>query len=294
MSGTNTMTRSMTAFAREDLQQPWGELVWELRSVNHRYLEATVRMPEELRVLEEKVRARLAAVLKRGKVEANLRYRGGSAVGGGFSVNLNLAKRLADASHEVDALLYNPSPINALDLMRWPGVVEQHSGDLAEVREATLTLLDAALQSLVATREREGAQLAAVMRERLDGMEQVVARVGERMPLVVEGLRARLRARLDELLLEVDQARIEQELVLLVNKADVDEEMDRLVAHIIETRRVLAAGGAVGRRLDFLMQEMNREANTLGSKSTDVDTTRASVDLKVLIEQVREQVQNIE
>lgn len=288
------MTRSMTAFARNDLQQPWGELVWELRSVNHRYLEATVRMPEDLRALEPKVRERLGKAIKRGKVEANLRYRAAAAGDGELSVDIALAKRLADASREVDALLYNPSPINSLDLMRWPGVVEQRSGDLGGVRDATMSLLDQALQTLVATREREGAQMARVIGERLDGMDRVVAKVRERMPVVVADLRERLRARLEELLSDVDETRIEQELVIFANKVDVDEEMDRLAAHITETRRVLGGDGAVGRRLDFLMQEMNREANTLGSKSADVETTRASVDLKVLIEQVREQVQNIE
>ena len=288
------MTRSMTAFARHDRQQPWGELVWELRSVNHRYLEATVRMPEELRALEPKVRERLAKALKRGKVEANLRYRAAANGGGELSVNLVLAKRLADASREVDGLLYSPSPINSMELMRWPGVVEQQGGDMAPVREQTLLLLDEALVTLVETREREGAQMARVMVERLDSMQQVVATVRERLPEVIAALRSRLGKRFEELLAQVDADRLEQELALLANKVDVDEEMDRLAAHIVETRRVLDGDGAVGRRLDFLMQEMNREANTLGSKSADVETTRASVDLKVLIEQVREQVQNIE
>lgn len=288
------MIRSMTAFARHDSQQPWGELVWELRSVNHRYLEATVRMPEELRSLEPKVRERLGKALRRGKVEANLRYRVADDNRGELSVNLELAKRLADASHEVDALLYNPSPVNSLELMRWPGVVEQRGGDMAPVREQTLELLDAALATLIATREREGGELARLIVERLDAMEQVVVAVRERLPEVIAALRARLQARFEELLEHVDAERLEQELVLFSNKVDVDEEMDRLAAHIAETRRVLQGDGAVGRRLDFLMQEMNREANTLGSKSADVETTGASVDLKVLIEQVREQVQNIE
>ena len=288
------MIRSMTAFARHDHQQPWGELVWELRSVNHRYLEATVRMPEDLRMLEPKVRERLSKALKRGKVEANLRYRAADDNSGELSINLKLAKRLADSSREVDALLYNPSPINSLELMRWPGVVEQRSGDMAPVREQTLLLLDEALATLVETREREGGQLARLMVERLDAMEQVVAGVRERLPEVIEALRVRLQKRFEDLLEQVDADRLEQELVLFANKVDVDEEMDRLAAHITETRRVLSGDGAVGRRLDFLMQEMNREANTLGSKSADVETTRASVDLKVLIEQVREQVQNIE
>ena len=288
------MTRSMTAFARHDTQQPWGELVWELRSVNHRYMEATVRMPEELRVLEPKVRERLGQTLKRGKVEANLRYRAAGESSAELSVNLELAKRLADASRKVDALLYNPSPVNSLELMRWPGVVEQCGADMAPVREQTLALLDEALTTLVATREREGAQLAQLIIERLDGIEQVVANVRERLPEVIAGLRIRLRQRFDELLEQVDPDRLEQELMLFANKVDVDEEMDRLAAHVAETRRVLQGDGAMGRRLDFLMQEMNREANTLGSKSADVATTRASVDLKVLIEQVREQVQNIE
>ena len=288
------MTRSMTAFARHDSQQPWGELAWELRSVNHRYLEATVRMPEELRSLEPQVRERLGKALRRGKVEANLRYRVAEGSRSELSINLDLAKWLADVSREVGALLYNPSPVNSLELMRWPGVVEQRSGDMAPVREHTLALLDAALDTLVATREREGAQLAQLIVERLDSMQQVVATVRERLPEVIAALRVRLRKRFEDLLEQVEQERLEQELALFANKVDVDEEMDRLAAHITETRRVLKGSGAVGRRLDFLMQEMNREANTLGSKSADVETTRASVDLKVLIEQVREQVQNIE
>jgi uncharacterized protein (TIGR00255 family) len=179
-------------------------------------------------------------------------------------------------------------------MMRWPGVVEVHSGDMAPIRDAALGLLDEALQTLVETREREGARLDATIRERLDEMDKVVAVVRERMPTVVAAMRDRLRARLEELQQQVDAERLEQELVIFAQKVDVDEEMDRLRVHIDETRRVLDGDGAIGRRLDFLMQEMNREANTLGSKSADVDTTRASVDLKVLIEQVREQVQNIE
>ena len=289
-----THTRSMTAFARHALQESWGELVWELRSVNHRYLEVSPRMPEDFRVLDEPVRARIAAAVKRGKLEANLRWRASGAAGGELVVDTEFTQRLATASREVDVLLYNPAPVSSLDMMRWPGVVEVHSGDMAPIRDAALGLLDEALQTLVATREREGARLDATIRERLDQMDKVVAVVRERMPAVVAAMRDRLRTRLEELKQQVDAERLEQELVIFAQKVDVDEEMDRLRVHIDETRRVLDADGAIGRRLDFLMQEMNREANTLGSKSADVDTTRASVDLKVLIEQVREQVQNIE
>lgn len=288
------MTRSMTAFARHAEQQAWGELVWELRSVNHRYLEVSPRMPEELRMLEEQVRVRIAGRISRGKLEANLRYRGSGAGGGELVVDLEFAKRLSEASREVDGLLYSPSQINSLDMLRWPGVVEQRPGDLEPVRQATLSLLDQALDTLVATREREGTRLAEMMVQRLDEMQQVVERVRARMPEIVASKRQRLRDRLAELQQQVDGERLEQELVLFAQKVDVDEEMDRLATHITETRRVLDGDGAVGRRLDFLMQEMNREANTLGSKSADVDTTTASVDLKVLIEQIREQVQNIE
>jgi uncharacterized protein (TIGR00255 family) len=284
----------MTAFARHALQEPWGELVWELRSVNHRYLEVSPRMPEDFRVLDEPVRGRIAAAVKRGKLEANLRWRASGAAGGELVVDAEFTQRLATASREVDVLLYNPAPVSSLDMMRWPGVVEVHSGDMAPVRDAALGLLDEALQTLVATRKREGARLDATIRERLDQMDKVVAVVRERMPAVVAAMRDRLRARLEELKQQVDAERLEQELVIFAQKVDVDEEMDRLRVHIDETRRVLDGDGAIGRRLDFLMQEMNREANTLGSKSADVDTTRASVDLKVLIEQVREQVQNIE
>ena len=288
------MTRSMTAFARHDTRQDWGELVWELRSVNHRYLEIFPRLPEELRAIEPQVREAIAARLKRGKVDVGLRWRASGAVGGELVVNQELAQRLSHVSRELDAILYNPSPVSSLDLMRWPGVVEAAAADWGPIKQAALALLGQALDTLVETREREGARLDAMMRERLDGMQTVVAGVRERLPEVLVKQRERLTNRLRELVAEVDPERLEQELVLFAQKVDVDEEMDRLATHIDEVRRVLSGGGAVGRRLDFLMQELNREANTLGSKSADVETTRASVDLKVLIEQVREQVQNIE
>ena len=288
------MTRSMTAFARHDTRQDWGELVWELRSVNHRYLEIFPRIPEELRAIEPQVREAIAARLKRGKVDVGLRWRASGGAGGELVVNQELAQRLSHVSRQLDATLYNPSPVSSLDLMRWPGVVEAAAADWGPIKQAALELLGQALDTLVETREREGTRLDAMMRERLDGMQAVVAGVRERLPEVLVRQRERLTNRLRELVAEVDPERLEQELVLFAQKVDVDEEMDRLAAHIDEVRRVLSGGGAVGRRLDFLMQELNREANTLGSKSADVETTRASVDLKVLIEQVREQVQNIE
>lgn len=288
------MTRSMTAFARQADQQDWGELVWELRSVNHRYLEVSPRIPEDLRVLDEQVRARIAGRVKRGKVEANLRYRGHGVGGGELVVDIAFTERLSAACRQVDGLLYSAAPISSLEMLRWPGVVEQRSGDLGPVRDAALVLLDRALDTLVETREREGARMAEVIVQRLDRMAAIVEQVRVRIPAIVTARRERLRERLAELQQQLDVDRLEQELVLFAQKVDVDEEMDRLAAHIAETRRVLGGDEAVGRRLDFLMQEMNREANTLGSKSADVDTTAASVDLKVLIEQVREQVQNIE
>ncbi len=288
------MIRSMTAFARQESQGPWGGLQLELRSVNHRYLELSPRLPEELRALEPKIRARLNAVLARGKVECNIRYQAPQEGKEGLSLNLDLVRQLAQASREVDGIIYNPAPINGLEVMRWPGVIEAPSIDQQALHAEVFRLLEQAMDELVDNRRREGASLKAIILQRCDSADAVVRQVLERLPSILDGQRQRLLTRLEEIRQELDPDRIEQEIALLAQKIDVAEELDRLGTHLIEVRRVLEAKEPVGRRLDFLMQELNREANTLGSKSIDSDTTRASVDLKVLIEQMREQIQNIE
>ncbi|MDT8403541.1 YicC/YloC family endoribonuclease [Sulfuriflexus sp.] len=288
------MIRSMTAFARCDRNTEWGTLSWEVRSVNHRYLEPGLRMPEEIRAIEAGLRERLATRLGRGKVECNLRFQAGGEGKTSLNINTELAKQVVDASREIDHLLYNSAAINSMDVLRWPGVLDSGSADWAALREQALLLFDEALDELVSTREREGARLREMILERLQGMRQRVSAVREQLPAIITAQRQKIIERLAELDVNLDEGRLEQEAALLVNKMDVDEEMDRLATHIDEVERNLDADKPVGRRLDFLMQEMNREANTLGSKSIAIDTTRASVDLKVLIEQMREQIQNIE
>lgn len=286
------MIHSMTAFATRALKRNWGALTWEIRSLNHRYMELSVRLPEEFRALETEVRERVGARLNRGKVEVTLRFR--AEASNEISIDTVLAAQMAQVCMEIDELLEEPATISAMDLLRWPGVAQPVERDLTPARDAALLLLDDTLEELAETRAREGDKLRQMVEQRLDAMEPVVAGVKERMPEVLAKLRAKLAGRLQEVRGELDEQRLEQEMVLAAQKMDVDEEMDRLTAHIDEVRRVLGQRQPVGRRLDFLMQELNREANTLGSKSSDTETTKASVELKVLIEQMREQIQNIE
>ncbi len=290
------MIHSMTAFARAETQTPWGQMAWELRSVNHRYLDVYLRLPEDFRRLENDVRQRIGARLARGKVEATLNFRPDPAAGGALQLNAPLLDALLEAARRVDERLARPAPVSAIDVLRWPGMVESAAPDLDALRETALALLDQALDELVETRRREGARLAALVEERLNALAPLVTKVRQRRPEVVEAARRRLLERLDSLRQELDPQRLEQEVALLAQRLDVEEELDRLAAHLDEVRRLLhqTAPKPVGRRLDFLMQELNREANTLASKSADVDTTRAAVDMKVLIEQMREQIQNIE
>lgn len=287
------MIRSMTAFAAAESETPWGALSFELRSVNHRYLELNPRLPEELRAIEPALRERVAAKLTRGKVDVNLRYRPNDA--GATEIRLNDA--MLDKLERVAAVFGERFPklgTNFTDLLQWPGVLLRDEVDQEGLRQAALDLLDRALADMLATRQREGERLGVFLRERLDAVARIVADVRTWLPDIRAGLRARLESRLAEVKQGTDPGRLEQELVLQLSRMDVDEELDRLSAHVAETQRVLGLPEAVGRRLDFLLQEFNREANTLGSKSVDQRTTQAAVELKVLIEQVREQVQNIE
>jgi uncharacterized protein (TIGR00255 family) len=288
------MIRSMTAFARQQGHGEYGELTWEIRSVNHRFLETTVRLPEELRGIEPTVRERVTARLGRGKLECNLRLK--MAAGGAVELQVNerMVEQILAAADKMAHRLHSSHHPSIMDVLRWPGVMEAGEQDFSPVQEAALVLLDQALGSLLEAREREGARLADLIVQRVEGMHRQVETARERMPVVIDAVRERLRARLTEVAESLDQERLEQEMALLAQRLDVDEEMDRLRTHLDEVSRVLQQDEPVGRRLDFLMQELNREANTLGSKSADSETTGISVEMKVLIEQMREQVQNIE
>jgi uncharacterized protein (TIGR00255 family) len=272
----------------------FGNLVWELRTVNHRFLEVFARIPEDLRVLEPMVRERAAQRLGRGKLDATLRYRQSAEVSSRFGLNEGALSQLIGLSDRLHETLPRAAPLALADVLGWPGMVVPEELDLSPVQDAAVRLFERALDELIETRRREGAQLAETIRRRCSTMNELVEAVRERMPLVLEGIRQRLGQRLAEVTESLDEGRVEQEMVLLAQRLDVDEELDRLRAHLKEVERVLDGRKPVGRRLDFLMQELNREANTITSKSSDAQTTRHAVEMKVLIEQMREQVQNIE
>ena len=287
------MIRSMTAFAACERATPWGTLGCEVRAVNHRYLEVGVRLPEELRAFEPALRERVAARISRGKVDLTLRYRASAGNAAALQINMAMLDRLGELALQCSTRLPQLR-VDFTELLRFPGLMDDQRPDQAGLQAEVLALMDATLDEFVAGREREGANLAAALRERVDGIERIAAQVRQWLPEIRTALRARLDARLADLKQPLDPGRLEQEVVLNLQKIDVDEELDRLASHVVEARRVLGLPEAVGRRLDFLMQEFNREANTLGSKSVDARTSQAAVELKVLIEQMREQVQNLE
>ncbi|MCU7861517.1 MAG: YicC family protein [Candidatus Thiodiazotropha sp. (ex Lucinoma kastoroae)] len=288
------MISSMTAFAREEYRGDLGILSWEIRSVNHRYLEAFLRLPEELRVLESSVRERLNARLGRGKLDVSLKFKPGGMAEAGLQVNQRLVEQLLSAEQQLADLMEVGNNLRSSDLLRWPGVLEEQAQDFTPVKQRAMILLETAIDSLIDNRLREGERLSKIIRNRCVGLQAQVVQVRSLMPDVLETVRNRIRDRLTEAMEELDETRLEQEMVLLAQRLDVDEEMDRLETHLEEVERVLQADEPVGRRLDFLMQELNREANTLTSKSNSVDVTRSAVEMKVLIEQMREQIQNIE
>jgi uncharacterized protein (TIGR00255 family) len=289
------MIRSMTGFARRERQGPWGTLTCELRTVNHRYLEVSLRLPEDLRGLEGDVRQLLGGSLRRGKVEAGLYLRSTSAAAPTLELNRPMVEQLLRRAADVGSMLGGiPGPMSALDILRWPGVIREAERDLTPVAGEALALIGETAAELNESRAREGARIHELLRQRCEGLVEGVALVRARLPEVRARIRAKVTERVAQLGTQVDPERLEQELVLLAYKMDVEEELDRLGSHVTETLRVLDATEPAGRRLDFLMQELNREANTLSSKSQDVETTRAAVDMKVLIEQMREQVQNVE
>jgi uncharacterized protein (TIGR00255 family) len=283
----------MTAFARVEHSSSQGTLSWEIRSVNHRYLEPHLRLPEAFRDLEGAVREALRQGLSRGKVECTLRLTE-DATGKPLQIDRERAAQLVGAAESIASLISQPAPLNPLEVLAWPGVLVADAADPQAQNAAALTLFTQALEELRNGRAREGAELARLLNERLEQMLLEIASLRELVPQMLATQRQKILDRFKEMQAELDPQRLEQEMVLLAQKSDVAEELDRLSTHVSEVRRVLKAGGAAGRRLDFLMQELNREANTLGSKAFDPRSTQAAVTLKVLIEQMREQVQNIE
>ncbi|MDH4167791.1 MAG: YicC family protein [Gammaproteobacteria bacterium] len=285
----------MTGFARRERQGPWGTLACEIRSVNHRYLELSLRLPEDLRSLEGDARQAVSAALRRGKVDVAVYLRGQPAQAGMLEINRVLVEQLARTARDVAGMTDSSlAAVSPLDLLRWPGVIREPEKDLQPVQAVALELLHETVRELNESRAREGGRLREMLFGRCQSLAQTVAQLRERLPEIAARIRERVGERVAQLGGPVDPARLEQELVLLAYKMDFAEELDRLGSHVTETLQILDAREPAGRRLDFLMQEFNREANTLSSKSQDADTTRAAVDMKVLIEQMREQVQNIE
>lgn len=287
------MISSMTAFARGHDSGDWGSAVWEIRSVNHRYLEMSLRLPEPVRELEPQIREQIAQCLKRGKVDVYLKYIPGAAMAGQFTLNQPMVTQLKNVIEQLKSDI-SPLQVDATRLLSWPGILEEQSTDMAPVQQAMMTSLKKVLKSMVDMREREGKAITEMLLSRLVAIEEKVENLKGILPELAKAQRDQLLEKLKDLAVDYDKDRLEHELVYLAQKADVAEELDRLEAHVLEVRRSLSQEGSMGRRLDFLMQELNREANTLGSKAADPRVTMTAVELKVLIEQMREQVQNIE
>ncbi|VAW60805.1 Protein YicC [hydrothermal vent metagenome] len=288
------MIKSMTAFASCSGQYEWGTLVWELRSVNHRYLDAQIKIPEELRSIENTIRKRLMEQVKRGKVECLLRYKLVQHQQTEINVNDEYANAIVKACLSISKQLHQPSEMDVIEVLKWPGVVEDPPVNFEPVTLVALEMFDKALGNLLEAKQSEGQRLFKMLEDRHQAMQQIVKKERQRRPQILQQTREKLIKKLEELSASYDKDRFEQELVYIAQKMDVDEELDRLESHFIEIEKILKRNEPVGRRLDFMMQEFNREANTLGSKSTDIETTGTSVELKVLIEQMREQIQNIE
>ncbi|MDX1508894.1 MAG: YicC/YloC family endoribonuclease [Woeseiaceae bacterium] len=284
----------MTGFARRSVDCALGTLTWELRAVNHRYLDLQFKMPEELRPKEQAFRQQVGARLRRGKVECAFHFRRAFDEDSELQINEDLVGLLADRLRRVAKTLDDAEDVDPVDVLRWPGVIQQPEIDLEPLFDEASALLDEALEQIADMRASEGERIQTMIESRCDDIAGIAAAVRARMPEVMDAVRQKQRDRIDKLDVEADPDRLEVELALIASKLDVDEEIDRLESHVTEIRDTLNKDEAVGRRLDFLMQELNREANTLASKSADTETTRAAVDLKVLIEQMREQIQNVE
>jgi uncharacterized protein (TIGR00255 family) len=284
----------MTGFARQSAESEFGTLTWELRTVNHRYLDVQFRLPEELRPKEQAFKQQVSAVLNRGKVECSLHMRRSLDKQTEMHLNMDLVQLIRDRVAEISSEIPALAALNPVDVLRWPGVIAEPEVDAEPIIAEAATLLGATLEAMTTMRASEGERIAAMLETRCTDIAAIAASVRKRMPEVLDAVRAKQRERIERIDVEADPARLEVELALLAQKLDVDEELDRLESHLVEIRQALQSGEPVGRRLDFLMQELNREANTLGSKSADAETTKAAVELKVLVEQMREQIQNVE
>ncbi|WP_289032046.1 YicC/YloC family endoribonuclease [uncultured Paraglaciecola sp.] len=287
------MIYSMTAFARRELKADWGSAVWEIRSVNQRFLETYFRLPEQFKGMEPVLRERFRKQLQRGKVECALRFFANDAAVGKLNLNENLAKQVMQAANWVQAHGESVG-VNPVDVLKWPGVMSAEEADMDSIQGDILKEFDLTIADFIAARATEGVNLKAMIEQRLNGIKVEVEKVTAHMPEVLKWQREKILNRFEEAKIELESTRVEQEMVMLAQKVDVAEELDRLISHISETYKILKKGGAVGRRLDFMMQEFNRESNTLGSKSINTDITQSAVELKVLIEQMREQIANIE
>lgn len=288
------MVCSMTGFARTEANHPWGTVLWEIRSVNHRYLEPHFRLPDNMRVLESDLRNQLRQQLGRGKVEMTLQLQLHTDSDQGLRLNQNLLSQLAHTIETINELDFQLEDVNPLALLQWPGVIETDNVDMEAVHKAALSLFDQALKQVIEHRSREGLELQQFIEQRLVQVSDEVVKIRQHLPALQQAQKDKMLERLAALQTDINQDRLEQELVFYAQKTDVEEELDRLNTHVNEVRHVLTQQGAIGRRLDFLMQELNREANTLASKSIATPTTQSAMELKIIIEQMREQIQNIE
>ncbi|EAS42674.1 YicC family protein [Photobacterium profundum] len=287
------MIHSMTAYARREVKGDWGTAVWEIRSVNQRYLETYLRMPEQFRSLEPVLRERFRKRLARGKVECNLRFEANQAASSELTINEELAKQVIKAAKWVKETA-GEGNIGPFQVLNWPGVMEAPEQDLDAINKDLLIGFDEAIADFIAARASEGENMKELIVQRLDAITTEATNVRAQMPEIIKWQRERLTSRFEDAKVELDAGRIEQELIMMAQKSDVAEELDRLDSHVKETQKIMKKGGACGRRLDFMMQEFNRESNTLASKSITTEITASAVELKVLIEQMREQIQNIE
>ncbi|MBD1573042.1 MAG: YicC/YloC family endoribonuclease [Vibrio hibernica] len=288
------MIYSMTAYARKEIKSDWGNAVWEIRSVNQRYLETYFRLPEQFRGLEPILRERFRKRLARGKVECHLRFEANSKAQSDLNINEDLAKQVIQAAKQVMFLTGENSRLNPFQIMNWPGVMEAPEQDMDNIQKELLSAFEEAMDDFIDARGREGDNMKALIEQRLTAITEQASKVRARMPEIMQWQRDRLLNKFEEAKIELDSSRVEQELIVLAQKSDVAEELDRLDSHVKEATNIMKKGGACGRKLDFMMQEFNREANTLASKSISTDVTASGVELKVLIEQMREQIQNIE
>ncbi len=284
----------MTAYGRVENSEGQYSISCEIRSVNHRYSEISIRLPEELRLLEQKIRDHISGKIKRGKIECNIRIEKHNAYDEALSINQDLLKNIIEASKRINSDLSTSAPLDSLDLLRWPGVLEKSTLDVKEIDKLLFPLVNEAIDIVIDTRQREGEKIKKMLTDRCTKIKEIINNVQKQIPDILKNYRKKLTQRVQEISDEIDNDRLEQELLFLSQKADIEEEIDRLGAHVDEVVRVIDRKEPIGRRLDFLMQEMNRESNTLGSKSNHIYTSNASVELKVVIEQMREQIQNIE